>query len=241
MRKYPLVCLLIAFLLAPNISLGQETEKDTKKENEPAKMILKDPSINFKGLITESLFTLSILNVVRLKDKRTRSEFGGPYFEDWIRSVKSIPRSFNDGDPFYPNWIGHPMMGSWMAFTYANNQKGFKNVVFGTKDYFKAKGQQFIYVFVLSSCFEMCPAFSETAWGNLGYRQGKNGYIDQIVTPIFGILWSIAEDAINHFFIQKKMAENANKGNLWLIILNPTRSLANSLKIQYPWNGTLSR
>ncbi len=237
MRKFELVILLLFAL--PAVTYAQDEEK--KNENGQVKQVPKEePRINLKGLISQSMSFLVIEHAIRMGDPQTRNELRGPFFSDWFNSVASI-KGWDDGDGFVPNWVGHPMQGSVSAFIFANNHKPSQNIKFGlNKEYWRAKRAQFIYAVIYSVMFEIGP-LSESSLGNLGFKQGKNTYIDHVVTPIAGILWSIGEDAMYQYLILPVSRWNPKVGNVVLVILNLTRSTANALSFQYPWRGTLPR
>jgi len=224
-----------------NIMSGISWRIDANLQNEKNKTDKKkERSINYKGLISQSFFFLGIENSVRMKDKAVRDELGGPFFQDWFRSAAST-KGWNDGDGFVTNLIGHPMQGSISAFIFANNHKPSQEAKFGwNKNYLKAKRDQMIFAFIYSEMFEFGP-LSEASLGNLGYRQGDNSWIDHVTTPGLGILWSIGEDAIYHYWIRDVMERNPKLGNVMIIVLNPTRSFANVLSLRYPWRPPLPK
>ena len=54
----------------------------------------------------------------------TREALKGPYFKDYIRSLKGF-HGWDDGDPWLTNYVVHPMGGStYMWIVNQNNPKG---------------------------------------------------------------------------------------------------------------------
>ena len=221
MRKSLVMSVVVLALCAwPQSLLAEQVEE--KKEDEQVVFVKKELPINFKGLFSQTFSFLVVENSIRMMDASTR-------------------RELDDGDRFFPNYIGHPMQGSVSAFIFANNSLSSKDLEFGlNKTYFKAKKNQFIFALIYSELFELGP-ISEASLGNIGYRKGKNSYIDHVLTPVLGIVWSIGEDAVYHYWIKDVRERRPILGNLMLIGLNPTRALANALSLRYPWRGPVPR
>ena len=239
MRKSLVMSVVVLALCAwPQSLLAEQVEE--KKEDEQVVFVKKELPINFKGLFSQTFSFLVVENSIRMMDASTRRELGGPFLNDWMQSIKSV-HGWDDGDRFFPNYIGHPMQGSVSAFIFANNSLSSKDLEFGlNKAYFKAKKNQFIFALIYSELFELGP-ISEASLGNIGYRKGKNSYIDHVLTPVLGIVWSIGEDAVYHYWIKDVRERRPILGNLMLIGLNPTRALANALSLRYPWRGPVPR
>jgi hypothetical protein len=68
------------------------------------------PSI--AGVLRGSLGLLAVEHGVRLAlQPKTRRELGGPFWADYRRSV-NLPDSWEDGDGWLVNYIGHPIHGA---------------------------------------------------------------------------------------------------------------------------------
>ena len=205
--------------------------------NPPEKFKARKPGIDWKGLALGWGTFLTVEHGIRLTNPRVRSNLGGNYWLDWKRSVRSI-HGFPDGDRWFANYVGHPWQGSVSMFVFARHDPYNQNAKFGkNRRYVLSKTRQFFAGFAYSECFEVCPFLSETSLGNLGYQYGHNSWGDQIVTPTLGLVWSVFEDWVYAKYIAKVRKTNPERANVLLIILNPTRSVANLLSFTYPWRG----
>src|SRR5829696_7750938 len=64
----------------------------------------------WKGAIADSLRLLLLEHTTRVAfQHKTRRELGGPFFGDYVRSLK-IPDTWGDGDSWAINYVGHPIM-----------------------------------------------------------------------------------------------------------------------------------
>src|SRR6476619_3458495 len=66
----------------------------------------------FKGAFAASLNLLAMEHTTRiLFQPKTRRELGGPFFADYIHSIR-MPKTWDDGDAWYVNYVGHPLHGA---------------------------------------------------------------------------------------------------------------------------------
>ena len=171
----------------------------------------------------------------------------GPFFHDWFNSVHHYRFSrFQDDDPFIVNYIGHPMMGSvasWIEIQ--NDPRGMRQTVGWRKSYWRSRAKALAFASVYAAQWELGP-LSETSIGNLGSfryysESGKHttngtGFTDLLVTPTAGVTWSIGEDLIDKFVIRRLEGHSRNPMyQMGISVLNPTRSLANLLRMKAPW------
>jgi hypothetical protein len=171
----------------------------------------------------------------------------GPFFRDWFHSVASYRFSrWNDGDPFLVDYIGHPMMGAVTGrIQVQNDPRGITAELGKSKVYWKSRAKALAFASVYAAQWELGPA-SETSIGNIGSFQyysksskgltNGTGAIDLVMTPVGGMAWLIAEDALDRFAITR--LERVSENRAWLMgisILNPTRSTANLLRFKAPW------
>src|SRR6476659_7492589 len=85
---------LLVLLSAPAIAAGQ------------------DVSSTWKGALGDSMRLLGIEHGVRIAfQSKTRRELPGPFWNDYLRSIKT-PRTWEDGDSWFVNYIGHPIHGA---------------------------------------------------------------------------------------------------------------------------------
>jgi hypothetical protein len=190
------------------------------------------PAINqsFRFLIAQHAFRF-------MTEQGTRSELKGPFFRDYVRSVSDLDH-WNDGDPFFVNYIGHPMMGSVTGYIQRQNDPKFQSVNIGRNaNYWKSVVRSFAFSAVYSTQFEIGP-LSESSLGNSGKNPGTQGFVDLVVTPTIGTGWMIGEDALDRYLIRRLERATSNP---WIRLavrtgLNPTRSFANLMRGKVPWH-----
>ncbi|MCI0525632.1 MAG: hypothetical protein L0Y75_10255 [Acidobacteria bacterium] len=199
-------------------------------------------SFDWDGAFRQSMLFLGIQHAFRLAtEKGTREDLKGPFFKDYFKALRSL-RGWNDGDPFFVNYIGHPMMGSVTGFIQVQNDpKGAKEEVSLKKSYWQSRLKAFGWSFAYSTQFEL-GLFGEAGIGNIGirpYGKAKNpmAYVDIVVTPVVGAGWLVGEDMVDRYLILR--LENRIRNRLAQILirgfLNPTRSFANMMRGKWPW------
>jgi hypothetical protein len=192
---------------------------------------------NWNGVIRSSTRFLVVQHSFRvLTEPGTRKEFGGPFVGDYLRSVGAM-RRWNDSDPFIVNYVGHPLMGAVTGYLYLNHTGSASDQRFGSgPGYWKLRLRAMTYSAAYSTQFEI-GLLSEASLGNVGRDYRTMGGVDLVVTPLGGIGWLIAEDAIDRFFIEK--IEDRSRSPFVRIaarcLLNPGRAFANLMDGKAPW------
>ncbi|MES2315285.1 MAG: hypothetical protein V4486_00955 [Patescibacteria group bacterium] len=229
------VVLVCALLLRSSVAFGQNVEKP-KEEAAAEKPAAVKTGFNLKAALGQATLFLIFQQGERVwMQQWVRQELvHGPFLGDWKASVKSI-KTFSDGDGFLQNGLGHSIMGGVVASIFDNNFNPIANIEFGWNwEYAKAKLLAMGFVAGYSIAFEIGPA-SEASIGNLGLHHGRNGYIDDVVTPLSGVAWSVMEDAVRHYYLQPLSERRPKLANALTLALNPAHSLANAMAIRYPW------
>jgi hypothetical protein len=186
-------------------------------------------NIDYRGLIADSVRMLTIQHSFRIATEyRTREALKGPFFEDYVHAL-SIWRGWDDDDTLRVNYLGHPAMGSFSAFIFANNDLVSQSTGFGQPGYGRAKWRQFLFANVYSLQFELGP-YSEAAIGNV-----DQAVIDHVMTPVAGTAWSVVEDVIDVKLIAKLRRSHPKWANALATFATPTRSLANVAGLKAPW------
>jgi hypothetical protein len=162
----------------------------------------------------------------------TREQLKGPFFQDWFDSVH-IPTTWGDGDSWQVNYLGHAIHGSAAARIWLDQREPKATT---KKQYFKSMSHAFLFAIAFSEQYEIGP-MSEASIGNVGMYPGDRGWVDQVWTPIGAVLWTMAEDGIDRYFLSWVdqhvpflMARAAAR-----MILNPGRMLANVSQNRTPW------
>ena len=195
------------------------------------------PTVNWRGLMRESLLFASLQHSFRLAtEPGTRQGMKGPFFPGWARAVGNL-HGWSDGDPFYVNYVGHPMQGSAAGFIWAQNDRRYLQVEFGANpDYWRSRLRATAFSFAYSTMFEIGP-YGEASIGNIQSTWPQYGVVDHVITPAVGMAWMVAEDAIDRFLI-KRFEERVQSPLFRVLVrgtLNPARSWANLMRIQVPW------
>ena len=191
-----------------------------------------------KGAIGDSLRLLMIEHATRIGfQAKTRQELGGNFFKDYVRSVK-MPRTWEDGDGWLVNYIGHPVHGAAAGFIWLDHEDGAHDPDLGFSwDYWKSRGRATAWMAVYSYQFEFGP-LSEASIGNVGLRDRTTGWVDHVVTPVGGLGILVAEDALDRYFIRRieRWTRNVVFRAFARTVLNPGRTLSNTAQGRYPWH-----
>jgi hypothetical protein len=160
-------------------------------------------------------------------------------FKGWFNAAGNL-HGFSDGDPFYVNYVGHPMQGAVCGFIWANNDNAYKDVYFGrNRRYWKEKLRGGAYSYLFSVQFEIGP-LSEASIGNIQSYYPAFGFVDHVITPTVGLGWEIGEDVIDRYLIRG--IEGRTKNRYLRILargfLNPSHSFANMMDGKPPWYRT---
>jgi len=217
-----------------NVSAGATGTGDPSA---PAGSSTAGPSITWGPLLSQSLGLLVFQHWFRatFEDGTWAATVEGPFWDDYVKSVKGLC-CWNDGDKGTTNWLFHPMLGSGAAFLFANNHRDSQLTPPGNnRAYWGVKGKQMAFSFVYSTYFELGPVLSEAAIGNVGIDYSEQTWQDILVTPTLGTAFSIGEDLLRVYVIDKVDRKNHFWGATLAIFLNPTRSFINLFALKKPW------
>ncbi len=195
--------------------------------------------VSWGGLLSQSAKFLLVEQGFRvITQPGTREALKGPFFDDWFKAVKAT-KGWGDGDDFLTNYIGHPMQGSVTGFIYVQNDPAGIAQEFGrSSGYWRSRLKAAAWSAFYSAQFELGP-ISEASIGNVGHQgDSQSGAVDLVVTPLAGFGWQIGEDALDKYLIRRIEAKTNNPVLLMFArsVLNPTRSFANMMRGQVPWN-----
>jgi hypothetical protein len=178
------------------------------------------------------------------------------YWRDYKQSLSDWTTSgWNDGDPNWFGYIGHPIQGALTGFIQIQNDPKGQRLEFSrTKAYWKSRLKAALWNTVYSTQWNLGPLSEATVekygakdrspWNQNGSWPctTKNcytgvGQIDIVMTPLGGIGWLIGED-----FLDKKVVRHVEErsDNRLLIdavrvALNPIRGGANVLHGKPLW------
>ncbi len=128
------------------------------------------------------------------------------------------------------------MQGSFLGFIEIQNDPKARSLRFGKSSaYWRSRMKALAWSAAWSTQFELGPV-SQASIGNVGLH-GKQTYVDLVMTPVGGIALLVAED-----FLDKNLIARIERssGNFYIkiasrVLLNPTRSVANVLRLKKPW------
>src|SRR5215470_3878709 len=128
--------------------------------------------IQGKSLFDQELLYVSLKEIIRLDQLKTRNALGGPFFKDWgyILGHINIDR-WSDGGKWTTNDIGHPMDGAIAGFVYRRNDDRIRRLEFDlrNKEYRAGIIRAFFVAAVVSTESEIGP-ISEATIGHVGLK-----------------------------------------------------------------------
>ena len=193
--------------------------------------------VKWKPLLLQSLNFLLLENGFRYATEQATRDPGLPYFRGYIDAVGNL-HGWADGDPFYVNYVGHPMQGAVSGFIWVHNDPQYANVEFGRDSrYWKGRLRAGAFAWAYSEWTEIGPFISEAAIGNVQAFFPQQGFVDHVATPAIGLGWMIAEDAMDRYLVEFVERKTDNRYVRLLVRsgANPARTLANVLEGQLPW------
>jgi hypothetical protein len=193
--------------------------------------------VQWAPLLRDSIMFLGVQHGFRFATERgTREGMKGPFFHGWYTSLSAL-HGWSDGDPFYVNYIGHPMQGAVSAYLFQANDPKYRAIEFGNnRDYWKSRLRATAFSFAYSTQFEI-GLLSEASLGKIQSSYPQHGFVDHVATPTIGALWMIGEDVLDRYVIR---AIEGKTENPWIRMmargwLNPSRSFANMMRLKAPW------
>ena len=196
--------------------------------------------IDWSGLFRASGSFLAIAHSFRLlTEPGTREGLKGPFLQNYADAVSGL-HGWADGDPFYVNYVGHPMQGAVAGYIWVYSDRAYRAAEFG-KDprYWKSRLRAAAFAWAESEQFEIGPV-SEASIGSIQAHPPQQGFVDHVITPSIGMAWMIAEDAMDKYLVERVEGSTSNRYIRLLVRCwaNPSRSFANVLQGAVPWNRT---
>jgi len=199
--------------------------------------------VQWKSLLLQSFYFTAIEHGFRVATQPdTRTTMDGPFFQGYARSLDNL-HGWGDGDPFFVNYIGHPLQGSVSGFIFVQNDPRYMHTEFGrNRAYWKSRLRAAAWSWVYSEQFEIGP-LSEATIGHTQAYFPQQGLVDQVITPTIGLVWMIGEDSIDKYLVER-IEEHTQNRYLRMFAragLNPSRSMANMLRGEVPWHRDTRR
>jgi hypothetical protein len=220
----------------------------------------KKEGFHWRRALSES-FTFLVIEqayVVHTDFNWVVSENGVPFNHFWRDYKQSLSEwvhsGWNDGDPNWFGYVGHPIQGALTGFIQIQNDPQGEKLEFSrTKAYWWSRFKAALWNTAYSTQWNLGPLSEATVekygtktrapWNyNGSYPCSRHcvtgvGQIDIVMTPLGGAGWMIGED-----FLDKKVARRVEGAtqNRFLIdsarcALNPIRGAANILHGKHPW------
>jgi len=227
---------LITFLESSHTSTLLILPRQHSAVHPAGQKLASDHGFDWSTAIKQSLLFLSVQHSYALTQPKTDRDLKGPFFKDYVRSVKSL-HGWEDGGRFFTNYVAHPMQGSLFGFIQIQNDPRGMNLSFENSNaYWRSRLKALVWSAVWSTQFEIGPV-SQASIGNVGLH-GKQTYVDLVMTPVGGFAWMVLEDFVDKNIIH--MIERRSSGNFYIKVvsrtfLNPSRSAANLLRFKTPW------
>ncbi len=169
----------------------------------------------------------------------------GPWFQRWFDSVTQWRWDrWSDDNPFLDDYVGHPMMGGITNYMWIQNDPKSMTVEFGnTPEYWRSRMRATLYSTAYSFEWKFGP-FGEAGVGHNGdhffHDRGtytnETGWVELVTTPVGGLLWTMAEDAVDKHLVRKMEQKPHGAIALTAIsVLTPARATANIFRFRPPW------
>lgn len=218
-------------------------------------------SFQWRRALTES-FTFLLIEqayVIHTDFRWVVSQNGMPfnhYWRDYTQSLASWTQSgWNDGDPNWFGYVGHPIQGALTGFIQIQNDPKGERLEFSkTRAYWKSRFKAFLWSTVYSTQWNLGPLSEPTVekygakdrspWNQDGswpcttkHCYNGVGQIDLVMTPLAGIGWLIGEDFLDKKIVRRVESSTGNRIVIDTVrmALNPLRGGANILHGQHPW------
>ena len=223
---------------------GPELSSEQKTYTVDMEPVHSEKSSGFRWgpALGQSLLFLGAEHGTRLAfDAPSRTAFSGKFWKDYVASLREVDQ-WEDGNPTFINYLGHPMQGSIAGFIQIQNDpKGRSLPISWSQHYWNSRLKALAWSAAYSTYFEIGFPFSEAAMGNLGVdknRKTQQGLVDLVITPTLGLGWLVSEDLIDSYVVDRFERSHPGKFGQAVIrsALNPTRSFSNLMRFKPPWH-----
>src|SRR5215213_7862265 len=160
MGRTPLVQMMALFVVvtitasAPSLCAQAANRESSTAVNPDPSELARTPS-TWQGALTDSLRLLLLEHMTRIAFQgKTRRELGGNFFGDYKRSLR-MPDTWDDGDSWAVNYVGHPIHGAASGFIWLDHEDGSHDPKLGfSKEYWASRGRATAWASVYSVQFE---------------------------------------------------------------------------------------
>lgn len=251
----------------PRASLAENTEAtdgaSDSGETTIAPQSLRPEGFHWRRALTESATFLVIEQayVMHTDFNWVVSENGIPfnhYWRDYMQSLDTWAHSgWNDGDPNWFGYVGHPIQGALTGFIQIQNDPQGEKLEFSkTKAYWWSRLKAGLWNAAYSTQWNLGPLSEVTVekygtkdrgpWNYNGSYPCTHhcltgvGQIDIVMTPLGGTGWLIGEDFLDKEVVRRVEADTQNRVliDTVRVALNPIRGGANVLHGKSLWYRT---
>ena len=228
----------ISFTAPTTTVYAQAASHESQQAPTPDPSGLAPAPSTWKAALADSLRLLMIEHSTRvLFEGKTRRELGGNFFGDYGRSLR-IPDTWDDGDSWAVNYVGHPIHGAAAGFIWLDHEDGSHDPQLGfSKQYWASRGRATAWAALYSLQFEFGP-FSEASIGNVGLTPKTTGWVDHVVTPVGALGVMVLEDALDRYLVVRIESWTGNHviRAIARMSLNPSRTFSNGAQGRMPWS-----
>ncbi len=218
---------------------GHDVPSVTPPVRPAAKPSQPSGGVQWGKLAIDSMRFLAVMHAFRYATEAGTRSGGVGLDSGYLRSVGNL-HGWADGDPFYVNYVGHPMQGAVSGRLFLLNDPRFDRTEFGQDpEYWKGMLRAAAFAWAFSEQFEIGP-ISEASIGHIQADFPQQGFVDHVITPSIGLAWMLAEDAMDRYVI-RALEDRITNGYLRIALrggLNPARSFANLMDGRAPWART---
>ena len=169
----------------------------------------------------------------------------GKWFQRWFDSDTGWDwNHWTDGNPAMDQYVGHSMMGGITNYLWIQNDPKGATVQIGEPGYWKSRLRATAFTTIYHFEWKFGP-FGEAGVGHIGdhpthyvngHPRNDTGVVELVTTPVGGLLWTMAEDALDKHVVRR--FEQSPRGPVPLLLisfLTPSRATANILRWRSPW------
>jgi hypothetical protein len=236
-----------------------DSERDSSRSAITSIPVQKE-GFHWRRALTESFAFLLIEQayVVHTDFNWVVSENGIPfnhYWRDYKQSLSAWTQSgWNDGDPNWFGYVGHPIQGALTGFIQIQNDPRSEKLEFSnTKEYWWSRFKAALWNTAYSTQWNLGPVSEVTVekygtkdrapWTYAGTFPCSHhcltgvGQIDIVMTPLGGTGWLVGEDILDRTIVRRVEGATQNRFIIDAIrcALNPIRGGANILHGKQPW------
>jgi hypothetical protein len=230
------------------------SERERNERCETGELRGKPCRVQWGRVAAESFFFLSSQHLGNIAmDVDTRNEvFHGSFRQvgfwgDYVYCVEHYRwNRWKDDDPFFVDYVGHPMMGAVTNSIYEQNDPKQRALSFeNTHRYWMGRLRATAYTSLYSAQWKVGP-LSEASIGNTGILYyystrihaytNETGMQDFFVTPIGGLAWNVGEDVLDRYLLARLRHKTHNRVALFFsAFATPGKSSANIARFRAPY------